>query len=254
MNDASRILMFAVGGLGLALLLVCGFVSLPGFGRYPGPYGDVINTSAPFERQVTNVVTAINFDYRALDTLGEEFILFGAVSGIVLLLRGKRGESSASPPQPPVDGRFFEPRSDAISCFSLILVAVINLFGTYMVLHGNLTPGGGFQGGAILGTASMLVYIAGGYRAYRKSTSKELTEVVEAVAAGSYSLIGIGSMLAGQAFLTNVLPLGTRESLLSGGDILLINFAVGLEVAAGFALLFVEFLEQTRASQPARAS
>ena len=254
MNNSGRILMTGVGGLGIAVLLFRGLLSLPGFGKYPGPYGDVINTVAPFERQITNVVTAVNFNYRALDTLGEEFILFGAVSGIVLLLRSRRGESLDSPPQPPIDHRLFEARSDAISWLSLILVAVTNLFGIYMVLHGNLTPGGGFQGGAILGTASMLVYIAGGYRAHRKSTPKELAEVVEAIAAGSYSLIGIGSMLAGQAFLANVLPVGTRDSLLSGGDIPVINFAVGLEVAAGFALLFAEFLEETRALEPEKPS
>ena len=246
MNNQARILMISIGGFGIAILLFCGFVSLPGFGKYPGPYGDVINQVAPFERQITNVVTAINFDYRALDTLGEEFILFAAVSGIVLLLRGTRGESVDSPPQPPVDGRRIEARSDAISLLSLILVAVTNLFGIYMILHGTLTPGGGFQGGAILGTASMLVYLAAGYQAYRKSTTKELTEVAEAIGAGSYALIGAGSMLAGQTFLANVLPLGARDSLISGGDIPLINFAVGLEVAAGFALLFVEFLEETR--------
>ena len=254
MNNSARILMTGAGGLGIAILLFWGIFSLPGFGKYPGPYGDVINTIAPFERQITNVVTAVNFDYRALDTLGEEFILFGAVSGIVLLLRSKRGESPDSPAQPPVDHRPVEARSDAISWVSLVLVAVTNLFGIYMVIHGTLTPGGGFQGGAILGTASMLVYIAAGYRAYRKSTTKELTEVVEAIAAGSYSLIGIGSMLAGQAFLANVLPLGSRDTVLSGGDIPVINYAVGLEVAAGFALLFTEFLEETRALKPENRS
>ena len=254
MNDLARILVTGVGGFGMAILLFWGLLSLPGFGKYPGPYGDVINTVAPFERQITNVVTAVNFDYRALDTLGEEFILFMSVSGIVLLLRGKRGESPDSLPQPPIDHRPSEARSDAISWLSLVLVAVTNLFGIYMVLHGNLTPGGGFQGGAILGAASMLVYLAGGYWTYRKSTAKRLTEVVEAIAAGSYSVIGIGSMLAGQAFLANVLPLGTRDSLLSGGDIPVINFAVGLEVAAGFALLFLEFLEETRARESEKAS
>ena len=84
----------------------------------PGPYGDMINSLAPYERQVTNAVTAVNFDYRGLDTLGEEFILFAAVSGLVLLLRGKRGESADAPPMPPKD-RAIEPRSDAVSLAQL---------------------------------------------------------------------------------------------------------------------------------------
>lgn len=250
MTEQSRILMVWIGGAGIAFLLLCGIVNLPEFGQYPGPYGDLINSAAPFERQVTNVVSAVNFDYRALDTLGEEFILFSAVSGVVLLLRGSRGESLNASPQPTKSGRRMEARSEAVSLFSLALVVIINLFGSYMVLHGNLTPGGGFQGGAILGTASMLVYVGNGYRVYRQSTPKKLVELVEAIAAGSYSLIGIGAMIAGRAFLTNVLPLGTRGNLLSGGTIPLINFAVGLEVAAGFALLFIEFLEETRSDEP----
>ena len=57
-------------------------------------------------------------------------------------------------------------------------------------------------------------------------------------------------MFAGGAFLQNVLPLGTRGELLSGGTITLINCAVGFEVAAGFALLFSEFLEETRVTEP----
>ena len=61
------------------------------------------------------------------------------------------------------------------------------------------------------------------------------------------SLIGLGGIFAGGAFLQNFLPLGERGDLFSGGTILAINCAVGLEVAAGFALLFREFLEETRA-------
>jgi multicomponent Na+:H+ antiporter subunit B len=201
MNTRSRMILMWIGGTGIATLMLCGIHSLPGFGRYPGPYGDVINSAAPFERRITNVVAAVNFDYRALDTLGEEFILFGAVAGVLLLLRGSRGESLDAPPELAPIGRAMETRSDAISWFSCVLVVFINLFGTYMVLHGNLTPGGGFQGGAILGTASMLVYVGTGYRAYRKTTPKKLVELVEAIAASGYSLVGIGAMIAGEAFL-----------------------------------------------------
>ncbi len=249
MNARARLFMVAIGAAGLALLLLTAIFKLPGFGNYPGPYGDMINALAPYERQVTNVVTAINFDYRALDTLGEEFMLFAAVSGLVLLLRGKKGESPNDLPAPPLD-RQIAPISDGIRWFSFGLVAMINLFGIYIVLHGHLTPGGGFQGGAILGTASMLVYVANGYRVYRRVTPKRSIELVEAIAAGSYALIGIGAMLLGGAFLQNMLPLGQRGQLFSGGTITLINFVVGLEVAAGFAILFAEFLEETRAGEP----
>ena len=79
--------MFLVGGAGLAALLVWGSTGLPDFGDYRRLYGQLLNRVAVPERHTTDVVTAINFDYRGFDTLGEEFILFAAVLGLALLLR-----------------------------------------------------------------------------------------------------------------------------------------------------------------------
>ena len=62
-------------------------LNLPAWGDYRGPYGDVIAHLAVYERHATDVVNAINYDYRAFDTLGEEFILFTAVLGVTMLLR-----------------------------------------------------------------------------------------------------------------------------------------------------------------------
>jgi multicomponent Na+:H+ antiporter subunit B len=237
--------MIWLSAIGISVLLARGLAGLPGFGNYPGPYGDMINHLAPYERQVTNAVSAVNFDYRAVDTLGEEFMLFAAVSGLVLLLRGKRGEEISAPPLSERD-RPPKPRSAAVHWMSFGFVGVLFLFGFYMVLHGHLTPGGGFQGGAILGTASLLVYLATDYRVYRKSLPKTVHEFLESAGAASYLLVGFAAVFQGGLFLQNFLPLGHRGHFFSGGTIPLINFAVGLEVAGGFALLFSEFMEETR--------
>jgi len=244
-----RLVLFLAAAPGLAFVLLSGMGGLSAFGRYPGPYGDVLNAVAVSERHVTNVVTAINFDYRGFDTLGEEFILFAAVAGVALLLRGGRGESGEARPAGPA-GRVARPRSEAVRWLSLGMIGVTNLFGVYIVLHAQLTPGGGFQGGAILGTGSLLAYLASRYRSYRRVVPKLWVDVAGGVGAGGYALIGIGSTLAGGAFLENVLPLGKTGTLLSAGTIPVINLAVGLEVAAGFTLLFAEFLEETRAAGP----
>ncbi|HEX4084492.1 MAG TPA: MnhB domain-containing protein [Chthoniobacteraceae bacterium] len=245
MKIRARLVVCLVGIVGLAAILFTGISGLPGYGHYPGPYGDYINALAPYQRHVTNAVSAVNFDYRGLDTLGEEFILFAAVAGLVLLLRSPGVEAEDRPPI-EIPNRPIEPASDGVRWLTFGLVAVVNLFGTYMVLHGNTTPGGGFQGGAILGTASMMVYLGAGYRTYRRSTAKQATEIGKSLGAGIYALTGLAGMVAGGAFLQNVLPLGRRESLLSGGTIPVINFGVGLEVAAGFALLFLQFIKETR--------
>ena len=74
----------------LAPLMVPLMAAMPHFGAHPLPYGDAINHDGPIQRHVTNMVTAVNFDYRGFDTLGEEFMLLAAVTGTVVLLRGSR--------------------------------------------------------------------------------------------------------------------------------------------------------------------
>ena len=240
---------FGIAALGFVALLLVGMRGLPLFGVYRGPYGDIINAAVVPERHATNAVSAINFDYRGFDTLGEEFILFAAVAGVALLLREGRGESESSRPGGDL-GRVQQPRSEGIRIVGIWLIGLVNLVGLYVVIHAQLTPGGGFQGGAILGTGSLLAYLASRYQTYCRVIPKNLVDVAEATGAGLYAAIGIATVVAGGAFLENLLPLGVTKNLLSAGTIPLINLAVGLEVAAGFTILFQEFLEETRAERP----
>ena len=87
MSRRLRLAIFAPALAGVGALLAWGFAGLPDFGDYRGPYGYVLNRIGVPERHTTNVVGATVFDYRGFDTLGEEFILFIAVLGTVLLLR-----------------------------------------------------------------------------------------------------------------------------------------------------------------------
>ena len=93
---------------------------MPSFGAHPLPYGDLLNRGAPLERHISNAVSAVNFDYRGLDTLGEEFMLLSAVTGVVVLLRGKRGETPNCPAG-QLSGQPIRPRSDAVSAITRLL-------------------------------------------------------------------------------------------------------------------------------------
>ena len=238
MSRPQRLGLFAVSAAGLTALLLWGVTGLPDFGHYRGPYGFVLNASAPGERHVTNVVAAVVFDYRGFDTLGEEFILFASVMGVALLLRdvrdgaGRRGDAM---------------RSDAVRLVGLGFAGVLLLTGLYVVAHGYLTPGGGFQGGVVVAAAFVLVYLAGEYRAYRRLTPTAAMDVFEGSGAGGYAVIGIVSLLLGSAFLHNFGPLGTGGTLAAGGSIAFLNVATALEVTAAFVLLFTEFLEELSA-------
>ena len=235
---------FSAAASAVFLLFVWGLSGLPPVGYYRGPYGDEVNARTVSERHITDAVTAINFDFRGLDTLGEEFIMFASVIGVALLLRthpdGKKGRAATD----HAKGRRVRGPSDAVRVFSVGLVGPMALFGIYIVTHGLLTPGGGFQGGLILAGAFLMLYIAGAYDQLVKVAPYTLVEIAEAIGAGSYVLTGVLALFAGLPFLTNCLPIGKVHDIFSGGTVALIDVAVGLEVAAGFILLLLAFMEE----------
>jgi multicomponent Na+:H+ antiporter subunit B len=237
---------FVVAAAGLGALLLWGLGGLPAFGHYRGPYGYILNAVAPRQRQVSNVVTAVNYDYRGLDTLGEEFILFTAVAGVALLLREKHDETDLPEDtlQDMARGRRVPEQSEAVRAAGFVFFGLTVLLAIDVIVHGHITPGGGFQGGSILASAWALTYLAGSYRIYHRLSPQALTQVFDAGGAGAYALIGLATMATGAAFLQNILPYGTLRSLLSAGTIDVINCAVGVEVTAAFILVFAEFLKQ----------
>src|SRR5690348_13531041 len=118
MTPAVRRWVFLAGAAGLAAFYLWGLTGLPGFGHYPGPYGDLINRIAVAQTKATGVVSAINFEYRGFDTLGEEFILFTAAIGVATVLRHLRGEDKISTRKAALD-RVAPPASDALRAAAL---------------------------------------------------------------------------------------------------------------------------------------
>jgi len=221
---------------------------MPAFGDHTLPYGDAINQDAPVQRHISNMVSAVNFDYRGFDTLGEEFMLVTAVTGAVLLLRGARGESPTAQPQ-EIPGRPVEPASEAVMLICRLMMPLSLLFGIYVVLHATATPGGGFQGGVIIGSSLLLLYLGDGYRSWRGIIRSKALDLCEGGGACVFVLAGLIPMLLGHAFLENILPLGQFRDMLAGGLMQIENLGVAFAVAAGFCQLFLEFLEETRAPE-----
>jgi multicomponent Na+:H+ antiporter subunit B len=224
-------------------LFILGATGLPPVGNYPGPYGDVINSVAVNERHVTDMVAAVNFDYRGFDTLGEEFILFASIMGVLLLLR-EQGDERKAPPVDESPRRAVPLPSEAVRAGTLFLTGSTVLFGLYIVTHGHLSPGGGFQGGVIITGALIVVYLASDFERFHKLLPHQLVEVTEALGAGGYALVGLIGMLAGATYMQNVLPLGEAGQLLSGGTIFTLSVVTGLEVASGLFLLGTAYLQE----------
>ncbi|KUJ38681.1 MnhB domain-containing protein [Streptomyces sp. NPDC093228] len=236
MTRGARLIVLALGGAGLAALLVAACLDLPGFGGTWHPYGDRA-VEASLSRRTANTIASVNFDQRAFDTLGEMSILFASVVGTVVLLRQTRDEKRGKP----------EPEEVALPVrrYALIVLPVAVLSGLYVIAHGQLSPGGGFQGGVVAATALHLLYLGADYRALERVRPVGLFEVGDALAASAYVVTGLAAVLGGTAFLANtLLPYGTFNTLASGGTVPLLNAAIGMEVACAVVVLLARFLDQ----------
>ena len=234
----------------VALLVLAPAVALvalrmPAFGGALPAYGAAINAHVPSMRQATNVVTAVIFDVRGVDTLGEEFIFVAAITGLAVLLRGGRGEDASRKPI-HTDARRLPARSEAIALLIRWMLPATVAFSIYVMAHGQLTPGGGFQAGAMLASATLLLFLGDGYRSWRQAVPPIAMQRLEALGAVACVGVGLLPMAFGAGFLENVLPQGQPKSLTGGGLIPLFNVAVGMAITGGFVNALVEFLEETR--------
>lgn len=244
MSRHLRLGVFAIGAVGLGLLLVWSVADLPPFGHYAGPYGDIISKLVEPQRHMANAVTAVVFDYRGFDTMGEESILFAAAGSVALLLRETREHDT--------DGIVAAVRSDGVRAFGAAAAIATLLLALYVIAHGLVSPGGGFQGGVVVAAAFALVFLTCEYEVYARIASPRFAEPAESLGLAGYVLLGIVALALGDTFLQNFLPLGVTGRLRSGGSAALVNWASALAVAGGFLLIFAEYLEENMAARYGR--
>lgn len=240
------IFLLAIALLGPALWHVA--AAMPPFGSPTSQYGSSVNELLEAARHVTNMVAAVNFDVRGFDTLGEECMLVCAITGTCVLLRGARGERG-SDKAGSLPGRAMIQRSDATILVCRVAAPLTMLFGLYMVLHGTVTPGGGFQGGVIAASSLMLLYLGEGYAGWRQLMDSTVLGALEAGGAFAFAAAAAIPVFLGYAALQNILPFGTPKDLFSGGLMVIANFAVGFSVVGSFGQLLLEFMEETRSAE-----
>jgi multicomponent Na+:H+ antiporter subunit B len=240
MTRRARVVVFAAAAAVVAGLLFWAVAGLPDFGSYQGAYGNQLNREAVPERHTTNVVAAVVFDYRGVDTLGEEFILFVAVLGVVLLLR--EGREAEKEQEEKVDIGD-DVRSDAVRAVGVAMIAPAFVLGLWLVTFGYITPGGGFQGGVVLAGSILLAYLAGSLRRFHGVAPGIAVELFEGIGAAGYALLGVAGLIVMGSFLQNFLGPGVIGSLYSGGSIGFLNWASAIEVGAALLVLFSEFLK-----------
>ena len=128
-------------------------------------------------------------------------------------------------------------RSQIVTMVSRKLVPFILLFGLYLISYGHLSPGGGFQGGVVLASGIILLFLSHGFTLVQRSFPERRLNLTELVMVFFFLLLGLAGLLLGKYFLGNILPLGEAGDIPSAGFILLLNMIIGLKVGAGITLI-----------------
>ena len=198
---------------------------------------ETLNMSAAYyaengaeEVGAANLVTAIVVTYRGLDTLGEVTILFLTAAIASFFLKSKDTFSK----------RKVTESSELLKTASSMLVPLIFVLGIYVFVNGHLTPGGGFQGGAIMASGLVLLLLSDPL----KKVNSLLFAVVESISGIIYVGIGVAGIFLAGGFLDNsILPLGEFGTLLSAGVLPVIYILVGLKVGSELSGLLTKFQE-----------
>ena len=120
-------------------------------------------------------------------------------------------------------------------------VGLILLYGIYIVLHGHVSPGGGFAGGVIIALSFIHLMLAFGKEVALKKLSRQAASVFESIGALLFLGIALLGFIGGYFFL-NLMPKGEPFRLFSSGIIPLCNIAISLKVGAGLFGIFVALI------------
>jgi len=214
----------------------------------------VYNPENPkFTAMAPEAVTAILWDYRGLDTLFETVVFYGAIIAVLTLYRETYRERDIL----PLKGlSIVVKRATAVTSLAILSVAVAT------ALHGHLTPGGGFQAGAIAAVAPLVMLIV-----FSKRFLSDRLSHVQLLTMRNLGLLGlgltaialaiVGFAIGEKAFIfqnqaKEMSKLSFPQRILgvpAGGTLLFFNIFEALAVAAGFTLVFMVLLSSEELSR-----
>ena len=196
------------------------------------------------ETGAINAVAGMILDYRAFDTLGESHVLFTALLCVMVLLGRDRKNMRRDYEDyyKIANDRYHDLYRDPILYrVGTVLIPAIFLFGMYVLLNGQNSPGGGFSGGAIMGAGLILMSAVFGFDRVDGFFTRRLFSWLSLVALAFYSFAKGYVFFMGANGLENHIPKGWPGTILSGGLILPLDIAVGLVVCCtmfGFYSLY----------------
>jgi len=124
-----------------------------------------------------------------------------------------------------------------------LIAGMVFLYGIYVVIHGHLTPGGGFAGGVIMAGSFILLILAYGSEFMNLIREESGSTLYENLAILVVLFLAVSGLLLGaRTFFLNWLPKGTLGQLVSAGMLPLYNIFIGIEVAASILTIFLALI------------
>ena len=188
--------------------------------------------STGVDTEVPNMVTAVLADYRGFDTMFETVVVFIAGMAVLAILKSSARRKGKREYE-------VEAEPDLIVTNTVrLIVPVIQIFAFYVLAHGHVSPGGGFQGGVVMGASFILVALAWDLEVALARFSAEKCILVAALGIVLYGGIGFLSMLLGGEFLDyaeleKVLPVSREMARY--------HAMLGVEIGVGFTVTAIIF-------------
>lgn len=129
--------------------------------------------------------------------------------------------------------------SKILITISRILLPFLLLFGIYIIVNGDTSVGGGFQGGVILATSYLMYFFIKGAHPFNIT---KMLKFDKYLFISLPLVIFIGFITTGY-FFTNMFPLDYPYAI-RRIYLLILNLLIGAKVAIGFVSLFIIFIEE----------
>jgi multicomponent Na+:H+ antiporter subunit B len=222
----------------LGALLLMATADLPDWGDPASPaslhVSDYYIENSVEQTSVPNFVTSILADYRGYDTMFETTVIFCAgLTVLTLLRRSHRQKKKVVTPRPNR-----EDHDLILTSAARIIAPMMQIFALYVVAHGHHSPGGGFQGGVILGASFILLALAYDLQTILNRLRERVVLIMSGIGVAIYAGIGLGCLVLGGNFLDygvwgTVLGVSAVEARSHG--------MLGVEIGVAITVMYIMF-------------
>jgi multicomponent Na+:H+ antiporter subunit B len=226
------------------LFLISAIGDFPNWGDPESPANSYVSSyyveHAMDDSNVPNVVTAVLADYRAFDTMFETAVVFVALISIAAILRVTRKDLAR---KKETVTKVYHPKNSLITkVASRLMIPYMQLFSLYVVAHGHHSPGGGFQGGVILGASLILFAMAYDLKTALKRLKEKTFIILSAVGVLIFAGIGALCVFLGGNFLDysalHVLLPSTDAIMARSHSMLGVEIGVAITVMCGMFSIY----------------